>query len=240
MAYFFAAGGYASERLIAAESLIRLPDDICTFTAATLLAKGLTAWMALRALHHLEPGETALVTGASGSVGSILSRWAKSLGAAVIGVAGSRDKLAKVRSGSHHALYAGDANLGNKIRALVPQGVDVVFDLVGQATAEETARAVRDGGTIVALGAASGSPLAVPAELAARGIQIKRGGTPQFVNDSTIGTASSELFALIRSGALRDIDAVHFELADAVLAHQAIERRTLGGIPLLVPAGARC
>lgn len=240
VAYFFAAGGYSSERLIAAESLIRLPDDICTFTAATFLAKGLTAWMALRALHHLEPGETALVTGASGSVGSILSRWAKSLGATVIGIAGSQDKLSKVRAGSHHALYAGNANLGDKIRELAPQGVDVVFDLVGHATAEETIRAVRDGGTIVAIGAASGRPLEMPAEVAARGIQTRSGGTPQFVKDTTIGAASSELFALIRCGALRDIDAVHFELADAVLAHQAIERRTLGGIPLLVPNGARC
>lgn len=234
VAYFFAAGGYASERLVPAESLIRLPDDICTFTAATFLAKGFTAWMALRALYRLAPGETALVTGASGSVGSILSRWAKSLGATVISVAGSQDKLAKARAGSHHALYAGDASLNKKISALAPQGVDVVFDLVGQATADVAARSVRSGGTIVAIGGASGSPLAASAELAERGVHIKRGGTPQFVNGVTIGEASSELFALIRSGVFRDIDVVHFELTDAPLVHQSIEQRAIGGIPLLV------
>ncbi|BDB29237.1 zinc-binding dehydrogenase (plasmid) [Cupriavidus sp. P-10] len=240
VAYFFASGAYASERLIDAESLIQLPDDICTFTAATFLAKGFTAWMALRALHRLEPGQTAIVTGASGSVGSILSRWAKALGATVIGIAGSRDKLAKVRAGAHHALYAGDIALGDEIRAVAPDGVDVLFDLVGQATSDEAAQAVRAGGGIVAIGAASGLPLTVPADLAQRGIQIKRGGTPQFVNGTSIDAASAELFSLIRSGAFRDIDAVHFELADAVRAHQSIEQRTLGGIPLLVPNSARC
>lgn len=238
--YFFDAGAYASERLIAAESLLEIPDDICTFTAATFLAKGFTAWMALRALHRLEPGETVLVTGASGSVGSILSRWAKALGATVIGVAGSREKLAKVRAGAHHAFHAGDAALGDKVRALAPNGVDVLFDLVGQASSDLAARAMRDGGDVVAIGTASGGALSVPSELAQRGIHVKRGGTPEFVNGATIDAASTELFSLIRSGVFRDLDVVHFELAEAARAHQAIEKRTLGGIPLLVPNGARC
>ena len=56
VAYFFALGGYASERLISADALIKLPPDICTFHAATFLAKGLAAWMALRALHPLRAG----------------------------------------------------------------------------------------------------------------------------------------------------------------------------------------
>lgn len=239
VAYFFDAGAYASERLIAATSLIKLPDDICTFAAATFLAKGFTAWMALRALHRLEAGETIVIAGASGSVGAILSRWARAVGATVIGIAGSAEKLAKVRAGAQHALLASDPKLVEKIRAVAPNGVDVLFDLVGQASTERVLHTVRDGGDVVAIGAASGSPLAIPPEVAARGIRVLRGGTPQYVNGSTIGAASEELFALIRSGALRDIDAVHFELADAALAHEAIEQRTLGGIPLLVPSGVK-
>lgn len=74
--YFYAPGSYASVRLINADALIRLPDDISTEQAATILAKGLTAWMGIRALYQLKAGERVLVQGASGGVGSIVSRWA--------------------------------------------------------------------------------------------------------------------------------------------------------------------
>jgi NADPH2:quinone reductase len=240
VAYFFAAGGYASERLISADALVKLPPDICTFHAATFLAKGLTAWMALRALHPLRAGETALVIGASGAVGSVLSRWAKSLGATVLGVAGSREKLAKVRAGAHHAFHSGDPAIAQKIRAVAPDGVDVVFDFVGAATSALALQSVRDGGDIVAIGAASGAALDEPAEVARRDVRIMRGGTPQFVNAGTIDVASAELFSLMRAGTFSDLDVVHFELADAVAAHRAIEARSLSGIALLVPGVVSC
>jgi NADPH2:quinone reductase len=104
--YFFSAGGYASERLISASDLIALPDDVSTEQAAMFLAAGLTAWMGLHALHQLQPGETVLVQGASGSVGAILSRWARRLGATVIGVAGSETKLAKVAAGADQVIQS--------------------------------------------------------------------------------------------------------------------------------------
>lgn len=52
-ACFFAKGAYAISTLVPAEALLRLPDDITTEAAATFLAKGLTAWMGLRAMHPL-------------------------------------------------------------------------------------------------------------------------------------------------------------------------------------------
>jgi len=239
VAYFFAAGAYASERLIAAKHLVKLPDDICTFHAATFLAKGLTAWMGLRALHALKAGETVLVLGASGGVGSILSRWAKAMGATVIGVAGSRDKLAKVRAGTHHGLHAGDPALLERIRGIAPAGVDVVFDLVGSATSALAVDAVRDGGDIVSIGGASGEQRYDTARLQARAVHVLRGGTPQFVNATTVGTATEELFAAMRSGIFRDLDVVHFELREAALAHQAIAARSLHAIPILVPSTSK-
>lgn len=196
--------------------------------------------MALRALRPLRAGETALVIGASGAVGGIVSRWAKSLGATVLGVAGSRDKMAKVRAGVHHAFHAGDPAITQKIRALAPDGVDVVFDLVGAATSALASQSVRNGGDIVAIGAASGNALDAPDEAARRDVRIMRGGTPQFVNAGTIDAASAELFSLMRAGTFDDLDVVHFELADAVSAHRAIEARSLSGIPLLVPGVVSC
>lgn len=233
--YFFSIGAYAGERVIEAKDLVRLPDDLCTVKAATFLAKGFTAWMGLRALHQLRSGEPALVLGASGAVGSMLSRWAKALGATVIGVASSKEKLAKVRAATHHALYSGDPEFFDKVRDIAPQGVDVVFDMVGHHTWNLALSGIRDGGEIIAIGAASGQPTVDEELLKRRGIVVKRGGTAQFVNESTIDVASAELFQVIRSGIFADMDVVHFELREAAVAHRAIEKRTLQGLPVLIP-----
>lgn len=232
--YFFAAGAYTHERIIAPAPLVRLPDDISTATAATFLAKGLTAWMGLRALHPLRAGETALVLGASGGVGAILSRWAKSLGATVIGVAGSPGKIGGVQAGSTHALFAGDPDILDKLRAMAPGGVDVVYDLVGQATFDLAVAAVRTGGTIATIGAASGQPRPDASHLAQRNVAIKGGSTPQCVRGPTVAIASSELWQAIRQGLFADLRIVQYHFADVVRAHADMRDRQLEGLPVLM------
>ena len=233
--YFFSAGGYASERVIDANALIALPQDITTEQAATFLAKGLTAWMGLRALHELRRGEVVLVQGASGGVGSILSRWARVIGATVIGVASSVDKLPKVQAGADHALCSGDPLFNDKVRAVAPDGVDTVYDMVGQANFAQTIQIVRDGGKIVTIGAASGKPQFDAAALAVRDVEVKGGGTPQYVNAETVATASAELFKAIRENLFGDLAVSRYPLADAAQAHHDQERRLLTGLPILVP-----
>jgi NADPH2:quinone reductase len=233
--YFFSAGGYASERLIPASALIPLPADISTEQAAMFLSAGLTAWMGLRALHRLQKGEIVLVPGASGAVGSILSRWARMLGATVIGVAGSQAKLPQVAAGADHAFHVADPQLMDRIRAIAPDGVDVVYDLVGQATAALTIAAVRDGGKIITIGAASGPPAFDLPELARRRIEVTGGSTAQHVHAITIGDASAELFAAIRSALFADLPKVSYPLSEAWRAHEDIAARRLAGLPILLP-----
>lgn len=232
--YFFVAGAYASERVMAGVPLLCLPDDISTETAATFLAKGLTAWMGLRVLHPLRAGETVLVLGASGGVGSILSRWARSLGATVIGVASSPGKLGKVEAGATCALHAGDPDMLEKIRAIAPDGVDVVYDLVGQATFDPAMAAVRTDGTIAIIGAASGQPRPDSGRLAERNITIREGGTPQFVRGATVAVATSELWELIRKGVFADLQTVRYRFADIARAHADMAGRRLEGLPVLI------
>lgn len=120
-AYFFVEGAYATASLKPAENLVRLPYDISNEVAATFLAKGLTAWMGLYALHRITAGDVILLLGASGSVGSILSRWARALGATVIGVAGTAEKLTNVEAGATHAFLASTPELSTKIRRACSQ-----------------------------------------------------------------------------------------------------------------------
>ncbi|MDZ5455675.1 zinc-binding dehydrogenase [Azohydromonas lata] len=233
--YFYAQGAYADYNLVDSNSLIALPPDISTVQAAAFLAKGLTAWMGLRAMHKLKAGDVILVQGASGSVGSIVSRWAKHCGATVIGVAGSKQKLAQVAAGSTLALAADDAFFMNKVRALAPQGVDVVYDFVGDATAKLSLAAVRDGGKILTIGAASGQARFDRAELARRSIQILGGGTPQYVNTTNQAAASAELFDVIRAGVFADLEITKHRLDTAADVHRALDARRLNGLPVLIP-----
>ncbi|GAA3021786.1 zinc-binding dehydrogenase [Streptomyces fulvorobeus] len=233
VAYFASMGAYASERLIDASSLVALPQDISNEQAAAFLAKGLTAWMGLRALHDIAPGEVVLVAGASGNVGSILSRWAMALGATVIGVAGSRGKLDKVRAGAHHAFHSQDPEALTKIRAVAPEGVDVVFDFVGHGTAELTAAAVRSGGKIVAIGAASGQLQTDALEVTRRGIEVVSGGVQDHVNTATVGEASGQLFQAMRDGLFHDLRVSRYAFTDVSRAHADVAARRLTGLPVL-------
>jgi NADPH2:quinone reductase len=234
-AYFFAAGAYAGERLVAARALVPLPDDIDAERAAAFLTKGLTAWMGLRALYPLRAGETVLVQGASSNVGAILSRWARALGATVIGVSGSASKLDRVRAGAHHALDAADPDFAAKLRAIAPHGVDVVYDFTGQAVFEQSLAALRDGGSLVAIGAPSGKLQADPGVLARRGIALLGGGTAQYVTPANAAAVAQELFQAMRDGWFDDLPVTRYPLAQAALVHRKIGERRLDGLAVLVP-----
>ncbi|MFE3270033.1 zinc-binding dehydrogenase [Streptomyces sp. NPDC059215] len=233
--YFFSMGGYATERVIPAEALIPLPEDIETDRAAAFLAKGLTAWMGMTILHPIQPGQVILVQGASGGVGSVLARWAKDKGATVIGVAGSKDKLPRVRAGADRALHAADPELLAAVKEVAPAGVDVVYDLVGRATAELSAQAVRDGGKIITIGAASGPPRHYASLHNKRGVQLVGGSTPQHVHPATDPKPAAELFTAIRSGLFHDLEITRYTFENARQAHEDLEHRKLTGLPILKP-----
>jgi NADPH2:quinone reductase len=233
VAYFFVEGAYATVSLVPAEALVRLPDDISNEVAATFLAKGLTAWMGLYALHPLQAGEVALVLGASGSVGSILSRWARSLGATVIGVAGSSGKLASVAAGADHAFVADDPTLSDRVRAIAPAGVDVVYDFVGRATFPLAVACVRDGGVITAIGAASGQAPPAADQLRSRGVQLRGGGTPQYVRGDTVLVATAQLWDAIRAGLFGELSVARYAFNRIAAAHEDMETRRLTGLPVL-------
>lgn len=229
VAYFYALGSYATERLVPAGALVRLPDDITDEQSATFLGKGLTAWMGLRLLHKIQSGETVLVQGASGATGAILSCWAKAFGARVIGTTGSQDKLATVARCADHALLTSDPEFATKLEALAPRGVDAVYEFVGKATIAQSLATVRDGGALLAIGAASGPVEVDQAAADSRKIHIAGGSTVRNVRGDLIGNATAELFDSIRAGIFSAIEATRYSLEAAVQAHEDIRTRRLSG-----------
>jgi len=233
-AYFLAPGSYAAVRLVNADALVPSPDDLTSEQVVTVLTKGLTAWAGLHGFHALKSGQTVLVQGASSAVGLLISRWAKALGARVIGTAGSTDKLAQVATELDHAFLSGDPDLAAKVKSIAPGGVDVVYEFVGKATFAASAAAVRDGGRIVNIGAASGQPDVDQANLARRGVTVVGGPMAQHLG-SSLSRAVGDVFDAYRQGIFGELPVTRYALKDASKAHADIEARKKSGIILLMP-----
>lgn len=233
MAYFLSPGSYAEVRLVNAADLIRVPDDLSSAQVATVLTKGLTAWAGLNGYHHLKAGEKVLVQGASSNVGQLISRWAKARGAFVIGTA-SAEKRSAVAAAVDHAFRSDSADLGAQVRKIAPEGVDVVYEFVGRATFAASIAAVRDGGTIVTIGAASGPPNIDQAELKGRNIRVVGGPMAQYLQGA-VAKATNEVFEAYRSGVFGEFKATSYPLTKAAAAHEDIAARRKSGPMILVP-----
>lgn len=234
MAYYLAPGSYTQQRLINAGELVAVPDDLSAEQVAAVLTKGLTAWAGLNGFHQLRAGETVLIQGASSSVGNLLARWAKALGAVVIGTAGSPDKRAALASVIDHVLPSDAPDLADQIHRLAPQGVDVAYEFVGKATFAATQAAVRDGGRIVSIGSASGIAQVDKAELARRRITMVGGPMSNHLQ-GRVGEATGAVFEAYRRGLLGAVPVTRYALEDAAQAHADIAERRKAGSLVLIP-----
>ncbi len=120
---------------------------------------GQTAYLGLTEVAHLQPGETVLVSGAAGAVGTAVGQVARLLGASrVVGSAGGPEKTARLREryGYDAALDYKASPVRDQLPALVPDGVDVFFDNVGGDHLEAALDAMNRGGRLVLCGAISG------------------------------------------------------------------------------------
>src|SRR6266513_5821143 len=114
-----APGAYATERVMPAERLVKLPDGIDDRTAATLMLKGLTVQYLFRQTYRLQGGETILFHAAAGGVGSIACQWAKALGVTMIGTVGSDEKAALAKSsGCTHTIVYTRENFVERVKAI--------------------------------------------------------------------------------------------------------------------------
>ncbi|WP_433327788.1 medium chain dehydrogenase/reductase family protein [Spirillospora sp. CA-294931] len=147
-------GGWASHVLVEAADVVPVPDGIDPAEAETLVVNGITAWQMLHRKARVQAGQTVLVHGATGGVGSVLVQLAHATGAKVIGTASSRHHETLRNQGVIPLDYRAP-NLTAQIRALAPNGVDAVFDHVGGPGILDSWRLLAPGGTLVSYGSAA-------------------------------------------------------------------------------------
>ncbi len=233
-------GAYAEAQLVPEGRAVRLPDDIDSRAAAAVLLKGMTAEFLLRRCYPLKPGEACLVWAAAGGVGSILSQWAKAIGATVIGCVGSPDKARQAReNGCDHVLLYKDEDVAARARELTGgEGVHVVYDGVGKASFDASLASLRRRGMLVSYGNASGpAPAVEPLRLSRGGsLYLTRPTLFDYVaTTEELDASAAALFEAVRAGKVRVEVGAEFPLADARKAHEVLEAGKTTGSTLLIP-----
>jgi len=238
VAYAGPLGGYAEERLIDANRLVKLPPAISSEQAAAAMLQGMTAHMLLRRVHRVEAGETVLVHAAAGGVGLILCQWAKALGATVIGTVGSDQKaeLAHAHGCDYPIVYTRQDFVTEVERITGEAKVPVVYDSVGRDTFMKSLDCLRPRGLMVSFGNASGpvEPFS-PLLLSQKGsLFLTRPTLFHYVaTREELEQAADELFEMVASGKIRIEVKQRFALKDAAEAHRALEARTTTGSTVL-------
>lgn len=240
VAYAMVVGGYAEERIIDANKLIKIPDDIDDQTAAAMMLQGLTAHYLLFRSYPVKAGDTVLLYAAAGGVGLIACQWAKHLDVTVIGCVSTPEKaeLAKA-NGCDHIIYYNQENVSERVKELTNgEGVAAAYDSIGKDTFEGSLDSLRPFGVLVSFGNATG-----PVEPFAPGILAPKGSL--YVTRPTLATHVSTR-ALYEEGANRLIDVIQkgivkihvnqtYALKDTAQAHRDLEARKTTGSTVLLP-----
>jgi NADPH2:quinone reductase len=240
VAYPMVAGGYAQERLIDAQRLVKIPDSIDDKTAATMMLKGLTAHYLLFRTYPVKAGDTILVYAASGGVGLMLCQWAKHLGATVIGCVGSKEK-AKIAmaNGCDYPVFYREESVVERVREITHgQGVPVVYDGMGQQTFAASLDCLRPFGVMVTFGNITGQvePFA-PKILAPKGsLYVTRPTLATHVSTRELLIEGAErLIDVVSKGIVKNNVNQSYALKDTAQAHRDIEARKTTGSTVLLP-----
>jgi NADPH:quinone reductase-like Zn-dependent oxidoreductase len=156
-----------------ADSFVRIPEHLSFEEAATLPCAALTAWNALTEVSGLRAGQSVLLQG-TGGVSIFALQFAKAMGARVIQISSSREKIERLRSmGADHIInYRDDPDWDKQVLGLTNGGVDVVVEVGGPGTLERSFRAVRVDGSIVTIGFVGGGAEVNPRAIIGKAIRL--------------------------------------------------------------------
>ena len=239
-AYAGPIGGYAETRLIDADKLVKLPDDISFEQAAAMMLQGMTVRMLLKGVRELKAGETILVHAAAGGVGSILCQWAAAIGATVIGTVSTYEKaeLARARGCHHPIVYTREDFVAEVGRITGGAKLPVAYDSVGRDTFLKSLDCLRPRGLMVNYGNASGPADPFPPNLLAQkgSLFLTRPTLFHYIaTRDELEQSASDLFEMVLSGKVKVDVAQRYALKDVAQAHRDLEaRRTTGSTILTV------
>jgi NADPH2:quinone reductase len=229
---------YAEQVVADAARVVPVPDGVSSELAAAALLQGMTAHYLVTDTFPVSADHVIVVHAAAGGVGQLLTQIAKVRGAVVVATASTDQKRERAQAlGADHAIpYEGFADA--VLELTDGEGAAAVFDGVGQATFDESLRAVRTRGTMVLYGAASGpvEPFD-PRRLEHEGsLYLTRPSLRHYTTTrEELRRRAAEVFSLVGGGRLEVEIGGRYALEDARRAHEDLESRRTTGKLLLVP-----
>ena len=245
VAWSDAPSSYAGHVLVPAARALAVPPGIDLRTAAALPLQGLTAHYLATSTYPVSPGDHVLVHAGAGGVGLLLTQLAVARGARVITTVSTEEKEQLSRAAGAHDVVRYDAleDLTSELPALVRQltggrGVHVVYDSVGKDTFDASLASLRTRGMLVLFGGSSGQvPPFDPQRLNTAGsVYLTRPTLASYVaTRQELVARADELFGAVAHGVLAVRVGATYPLAEARLAHAALESRSTTGKVLLIP-----
>jgi NADPH2:quinone reductase len=144
-------GGFAERLVRGAEHFVPIPDEVSDVQAAAVILNYVSAWQMIHRVAKVQAGQTALVTGAGGGVGTAILQLLQLAGVKTYGAASARKHGLVAKLGATPIDYQAGP-IDRLIRDCEPSGVDFAFDAIGGANIRNCIRAVRRGGTVVGYG----------------------------------------------------------------------------------------
>lgn len=237
-------GGFAEYVLVPKSEIVAIGEDTPAGVALALRSNFPTSLYALRHAGRLQAGETLLVHAAAGGVGSAALLLGKRAGARVIATAGGAEKLQRCRELGADAVvdYRAD-DWVDAVRALAPQGVDVVYDPVGGETGAQSLRVLAFGARYLVIGFAGGTLTQLPANRLllhnASAVGVLWGEMRK--RDPALSAAlTAEIYGAFRDGSLRPPPGRGYAFDQLPQALAALEgRATVGKVWIDAPAASQ-
>lgn len=233
-------GSYAEAKVMPADRLVKIPDNISDEVAAAIMLKGMTVEYLVRRTYNVKAEQAVLFHAAAGGVGLIACQWLKAIGATTIGTVGSEEKaaLAKANGCDHTILYR-EENFVDRVNEITNgKGVPVVYDGIGKDTALQGLDCLSPFGLMVIFGNASGNaPPIDTGLLAAKGSLFLTRPTLMTYNAKreALVDSAQQVFNMVGSGKINISINARYDLKDAAQAHKDLESRKTTGSTLLMP-----
>jgi NADPH2:quinone reductase len=233
-----ASGGYCQKTLVNPKTVIPLPDKVSDGQALAMMVQGSTAHLILKKMGQIKAGESVVIHAGAGGVGSVAIQLAKLWGAFVIAVTSSDEKKRLCMAlGADVVVDAGEADLAQAlIKANNGKGVDLILEMVGGSTLDQSLGALAAFGRLVVYGMASRTaPKAIhPGALMPKSQSVIGFWLVNALADKELmAEVFMDLFGMIITGKLKPVIGSTYPLSKASDAHRdMLARKTVGKIVL--------
>ena len=235
------SGGYAQYATALKAMTIEIPDGVSDDQALCMLVQGATAWHILKTMAHVKSGESVVVHAAAGGVGVIAIQLAKMWGCKVIASASTQAKRdLAISLGADATVDATDLEIKKAIIAANGgKRVDVVLEMVGGPTFDQSLEALSSFGRLITYGMASRvAPQPISSGALMAGTKSVSGFwlAHCFAKPALFHDVINELFAMIAAGTLRPVIGGRYPLSQAATAHTDMRSRASTGKITLDPS----